>query len=205
MRLHDLLLRDYFLMLRAWNEDTPEGRLPLRVMVPMNMRQKQDLRMPAANMFGFTFMMRKMKDCHDREQLLTSIRDEMAAMKRTRWALYHELGLQMFSWWPWLMRKNIRRDWTFATAVFTNLNAGFDHVPLPWRDGRRMAGNLTVENGYGAGPIRPNTRLSLAVHNYAGRMSIAVRADETVLTAEQQDELLQAYLEQLQETIDRDG
>lgn len=202
VRLHELLLRDYYLMLAAWNEGTPEARLPLRVMVPMNMRSKQDFRMPAANMFGFAFTTRRLRDCQNRAALLESICREMAWMKRTRWPLYHELGVHLFSFIPSLLRYSVRRKWTFATAVFTNLNAGFDHVPLPWRDDRRLAGELVVENGYGAGPIRPDTRLSLAIHRYAGRLSIALTCDRSVFGPAQQQALMQAYLQQLQRTAE---
>jgi hypothetical protein len=202
VRLHELMLRDYYLMLAAWNEGTPEGRLPLRVLVPMNMRRKQDFRMPAANMFGFAFTTRRMRDCRCRVALLESICREMASMKSTRWPLYHELGVRLFSLCPPLLRYSVRRKWTFATAVFTNLNAGFDHVPLPWRNDRRLAGELVVENGYGAGPIRPNTRLSLAIHRYAGRLSIALTCDRSVFGPAQQQALLRAYLDQLRRTVE---
>jgi hypothetical protein len=202
VRLHELMLRDYYLMLAAWNEGTPEARLPLRVLVPINMRRKQDYRMPAANMFGFAFTTRRMRDCRCRVALLESICREMATIKSTRWPLYHELGVRLFSLCPPLLRYSVRRKWTFATAVFTNLNAGFDHVPLPWRDDRRLAGELVVENGYGAGPIRPDTRLSLAIHNYAGRLSIALTCDRSVFGPAQQQALLQAYLVQLRRTAE---
>src|SRR5262249_24898969 len=108
----------------------------------------------------------------------------------------------LFSWFPPLLRYSVRRKWTFATAVFTNLNAGFDHVPLPWRDGRRLAGDLVVEHGYGAGPIRPDTRLSLAIHRYAQRLTIALTCDHRVFNPQQQQALMQAYLEQLRRTME---
>ena len=203
VRLSELLLRDYFLMLTAWNRNTPDSRLPMRILVPTNMRRRQDLRMPAANMFGFAFVTRRANRCRDRTELLQSIRAEMSVIKSQRRALYHELGQRLFCIWPRLLRWNVGRKWTFATAVFTNLNAGFDHVPLPWRGDRRAAGDLIIENGYGAGPLRPDTRVSLAIHSYAGRMSIAIRSDEHVFGPEQQNELLRAYLDQLRTTIER--
>jgi hypothetical protein len=202
VRLNELLLRDYFLMLTAWNENTPEARLPMRVLVPINLRRRHDLRMPAANMFGFAFVTRRASRCQNRTDLLQSVRSDMAAIKSERRALYHELGQRLFCIWPRLFRWSVGRKWTFATAVFTNLNAGFDHVPLPWRGDRRAAGDLIIENGYGAGPLRPDTRLSLAIHDYAGRTSIAIRSDEHVFSPEQQNELLQAYLDQLRTTIE---
>jgi hypothetical protein len=202
VRLSEVLLRDYFLMLAAWNRNTSEERLPMRVVVPTNMRRRHDLRMPAANMFGYAFMTRRAKHCQNREELLQSIHSEMADIKRERRSLYHELSLRLLCIWPRLLRWNMGRKWTFATAVFTNLNAGFDHVPLPWRGDRRAAGDLIIENGYGAGPLRRNTRLSLAIHSYAGRMSVAVRSDEHVFSPDQQRELLEAYLAQLRTTIE---
>ncbi len=56
VRLHDLLLRDYYLMLASWNQGTPESRRPIRMMVPINVRRKQDYRMPAANVFSYAFL-----------------------------------------------------------------------------------------------------------------------------------------------------
>ena len=39
--------------------------------------------MPAANVFSYAFLTRYAADCQDSERLLQSIRDEMAAVKRT--------------------------------------------------------------------------------------------------------------------------
>ncbi|HTM52449.1 MAG TPA: hypothetical protein VL175_00385 [Pirellulales bacterium] len=200
VRLHDLLLRDYFLTLADWNRGTSQERRPLRVLVPMNMRRKQDYRMPAANVFGYAFLTRSMAACGAPEQLLCGLQNEMSKIKRTRWAVYHEAGMRLFSAWPALLRWSLNRKWPFATAIFTNLNAGFDHVPLPCRDGRRVAGDLTIEAGYGAGPIRPETRVSVAAHRYAGRLSITLRGDSTVLSRAAQQEMLDNFLNRLRET-----
>ncbi|HEY2894709.1 MAG TPA: hypothetical protein VGJ16_10865 [Pirellulales bacterium] len=202
VRLHDLLLRDYFLTLADWNRGTSEERRPLRVLVPMNMRRKQDYRMPAANVFGYAFLTRSIAACAAPEQLLRGLQTEMSKIKRTRWALYHEAGMRLFSAWPAMLRWSLKRQWPFATAIFTNLNAGFDHVPLPSRDGRRVAGDLAIEAGYGAGPIRPETRVSVAAHRYAGRLSITLRGDSTVLSRAAQQAMLDNYLNRLRETAE---
>jgi NRPS condensation-like uncharacterized protein len=202
VRLHDLLLRDYYLMLASWNQGTLESRRPIRMMVPINVRRKQDYRMPAANVFSYAFLTRRTGDCRRRTSLLESIRTEMTAIKRTRRGLSYELSLRLLCLWPPLLRRSLNRKWAFATAVFSNLNAGFDHVRLPWRDGRRAAGDLVLENGYGIGPIRPETRVCCAVHTYAGRMSICMRCDRKYFGQENQRALLDAFLTQLRETIE---
>ncbi len=202
VRLNDLLVRDFYLMLAGWNRGTPESRRPIRLLVPINVRRRQDYRMPAANAFSFAFLTRHQRDCRQRDELLASIRTEMATIKRTKRGLSYEAGLRLTCLWPPLLRWSLNRDWAFATAVFSNLNGGFDHMLLPWRDGRRTAGELVLENGYGIGPIRPKTRICCAVHSYAGRMSICFRCERQCFDPDQRRALLEAYLAQLRETMD---
>jgi NRPS condensation-like uncharacterized protein len=201
VRLHELLLRDFFLMLAAWNEGSNEARRPMRVLVPTDLRRRPHRHMPAANLFGYTFLTRRAKHCQDRDQLLHSIREETSEIKSTGRAMYHEANLHIGCLWTPLIRSTLDRKSPFATAVFTNLNASFNHVPLPWRDGKRAAGELVFENGYGAGPLRPNTRVSLAVHNYVGRITLAFRCDQYAFPPDQQQAIVQAYLDQIAKTL----
>lgn len=200
VRLHELLLRDYFLTLAEWNRETSQRRLPIRVLVPVNLRRREHLRMPAANIFSYTFLARRIADCADPQALLATITQEMTSIKSTRRAQYYEAGLRLSCIWPRMLRMSLERKNPFATAVFTNLNGGFDRVPLPWGDGGRVVGDIVVESGYGAGPIRPDTRLSLAVHNYADRLSLCLRYDEHVFAADEPHAFLQAFREQLRVT-----
>ena len=137
--LNDLLLRDYFLTLAHWNRGTDKARRPLRILVPTNMRRREDYRMPAANVFSFAFLTRRLRDCENREVLLASIRDEMATIKRQKRGLYFESSLRLFCIWPALSRFSLKCSWTFATAIFSNLGAGLDNLPLPALDGRASA------------------------------------------------------------------
>ena len=191
--LNVLLIRDYFLLLADWNAATAEVRRPLRVIMPTNLRRKQDYRM------------RRVRDCRDRTRLLDSMCRELALIKRTRWGIYYEAGLRICCKWPRLLRWSLRRNWPFATAIFSNLNGGFDHTSLPWRDGLRAAGDLVVKNGYGASPIRPDTRASLAIHNYAGRLSFAVRCDKQWFGPAAQRAFLQGYLDRLKMTVESES
>jgi hypothetical protein len=202
--LNDLLVRDYFLMLVEWNRGTSQERRPVRILIPTNMRRREDRRMPAANVFGYAFLSRTGTDCDDREGLLKSISDEMAAIKLTKRGVYYEAALRLFCYLPWFLRWSLNRKWAFATAVFTNLGTGFDNIPLPARDGRKLAGDLVFDIGAGAGPIRPGTRISFAAHIYAGRLAIGARCDPNSLTPSQQRALLNAYCDRLRTTIGRD-
>lgn len=200
--LNDLLVRDYFLMLAEWNAGTSQARRPLRVMIPTNMRRREDLRMSAANVFSYVFLTRSARACRDREKLLTSICDEMGAVKREKRGLYYEAALRWFCYWPWFLRWSLSREWAFATAVFTNLGTGFDHVPVRSENGRKVVGDLRFEKGAGAGPIRPGTRISFAAHSYAGRLAIGACCDRLSLNPALRQALLDAYIRQLRTTIE---
>lgn len=199
--LNDLLLRDYFLTLEKWNRGTREAWRPIRLAIPTNLRRREDYRMPAANVFSLAFMTRSARQCHRREALLASIRDEMVTIKSQKRGLYFEAGLRICSVWPAFMRWSIGRRWPFATAVFSNLGTGLDNVPLPAPDGLKVCGGLTFEGGAGAGPIRPDTRVSISVHTYAGRMAICLRCDPSVFDDDQQRAFLDSYVEHLRTTI----
>jgi hypothetical protein len=168
------------------------------------MRRREDLRMPAANVFSYAFLTRSARDCQDPARLLRSIRDEMAIVKRDKRGLYYEAAMRLMIYvWPAFLRWSLNRNWAFATAVFTNLGTGFDRLPLPTRDGRKVAGDLLFEIGAGVGPIRPGTRISFAAHNYAGRLAIGACCDQQALSPAQQQALLDAYVGQLRSTIAR--
>ncbi len=195
--LNDLLLRDFFLMLAAWNRGTLQENGPLRIMIPTNMRVREDARMPAANVFSYAFVTLYASACRNRRQLLKTISADMAMIKRHKLGLYYEAGLRLFCRFPAFVRWSLNRKWAFATAVFTNLGSAFDHLPLPSKDRHKLAGDLILETGAGVGPIRPDTRLSFSAHSYAGRLSIGARGDASCFTPSQQHALLNSYVAHL--------
>jgi hypothetical protein len=199
--LNDLMLRDYFLTIAEWNRGTAEARRPLRILVPTDLRKRRSLHSPAANMFSYAFLTRREAECRDREQLLNSIREETAAIKREKRGLYYEAGLRLGCRWPGMVRWRLKRNYAFATAVFTNLGASFDRIPLPQRDGRKVARDLVFHSGAGLGPLRPKTRVSFALSSYGGRLAISANCDQHALTPGQQQALLEAYVANLRTTI----
>ena len=84
--MNDLLLRDLFLTMEQWNRPQPKfSRRPwLRIMMPTDLRSGEDYEMPAANLTGYTFLMRTIRDCASPSELLQSIRNETALIKHRR-------------------------------------------------------------------------------------------------------------------------
>lgn len=199
---HDLLLRDLFLTLAQWNAGTKEGRRLIRILVPTSMRQRADLRTPAANLFSYAFLTRRPRDLEDPELALNSLSEEMALIKKQRRGLYFEAGLRLTCWIPPLLTLSLKRQWPFATAVLSNLGTSFDNLPFPAHGDERRCGSLVFRSGSGAALIRPDTRVAFAAHSFAGKLSISARCDPKWFGRTQQRELLNAYVEQIRFTIE---
>lgn len=183
---NDLLLRDLFQTLDAWNRKRG-GRRHLRLALPINMRLVGDEAMPAANVVSMCFLDRKGSELDDADGLLKGIAAETSFIKSHRmgYALIAVAracarvkgGLKalMTPRWPWVCS---------STAVASNLGEPFANAKLP-RDveGRIVSGGLTVERVEFLPPIRPGTALALGVFSYAGSTTLTGHFDPRHLAA----------------------
>lgn len=201
--LNDLLLRDLFLVLAAWNasHDRPRNSR-FRINVPATLRGKEDTCMPAANALGFAFLTRSARDCRRPQDLFHSVRRETDAIKRYRLGLYFLGGLAVGCLLPGVLPRVLRVHRSFATAVLSNLGNVFVRTPLPRRDRKLVCGNTLLEHVRGAPPFRPLTRASFAVIHYAGVSEIHLRCDPRCFSAAQAKQLLGAYVAQLRASAD---
>ena len=152
--LNDLMLRDMFQVLRAWNLRYGDGRENawLRINMPTNLRHREDAAMPAANVLSFTFLSRKAADCRDGDRLLASIREETTVIKQQRLGLYFVGGMALARRAPRLAAWLMRRNRSFATVVLSNLGRVSGRTGLPRQQGRLVCGNLLLEAVAGSRP-----------------------------------------------------
>jgi hypothetical protein len=199
--INDLLLRDLFLVLRAWNEDQRHRVRRIRILMPTNLRQPEDQDMPAANVLSFAFLKRSAAELANEHQLLRSIRDETAAIKRWRLGLYFVGGLGVGSAIPRLVPGLLRRSWPFATAVFTNLGPVFAHAPLRTDRGQMIAGHAVLQSVSGTAPLRPLTRVAVIALSYAGRLGLFAYCDPKWFSHSQQQSFLELFVAQVKRTL----
>jgi hypothetical protein len=197
--VNDLMLRDLFQTLRAWNarHDRQPGDW-LRINMPASLRARDDQWMPAANIMGFTFLTRTTAQCaHDR-YLLESIRRETEAIKRWQLGFLFLGGLMaartVRGAIPWMLR----RQRSFATAVLSNVGRIFPRTGLPRRNRRLVCGNLVLEQLTGTAPIRPLTRVAICVVTYANQTTLNLRCDPHCFSVEQSRQLLEEYVARLE-------
>lgn len=116
-------------------------------------------------------------------------------------SLYFNGGLAFSLAIPGLMRRMLHRRWPFATAVFTNLGPLYRNAPLPREGERLVAGSLTLRGVTGMAPLRPDTRLCLAIFTYARRLAICIRTDPHWFSSEEQDQFLRLYLDRVRRVL----
>lgn len=198
--LNDLLLRDLFLTMRAWNEQHgSKAHQRLAIMMPTDMRDSQDCEMPAANLTSYTFLSRESRSFDKPDELLATIQAETARIKSDR------LGTKFMSAVNWMSRKSkllpfvASRNVCLATAVLSNAADPSRRFTAKFRRdaGRIVAGNLTLESITGVPPLRPKTRATFSISQYQRRLTVSLRCDPSCFTLEDTAALLNLYMERV--------
>lgn len=215
--LNDLLLRDMFLSIDAWNRrygggHGPGGHRPggrrrgwLKVSMPTNLRRQGDELMPAANMVSHTFITRRASECDDPQSLLAGIAHETASIKRTHRGLCFIRSIEAVqAFCCGRMPQSLLGRRSLATVVLSNLGCierglGEDFLALA-PSGPITAGNLTLESVTTAPPVRSHTSAAVMAYCYGERLNIGLNCDRNVFSREQSREFLREYVERLEKT-----
>lgn len=203
VNLNDLLLRDLFLAMEAWNarhDSTHRNRL--RVMMPTDMRTADDCEMPAANLTSYTFLTRDVRAWGTPAELLAGIQAETELIKIGR------LGTKFMSSISWAAQRGkllpflAARNICLATAVLSNAGDPSRRFTAKFarQSGRIVAGNLLLESITGVPPLRAKTRATFSISQYSRRLTVSLRCDPSCLALEHSEELLNEYIGHLLES-----
>jgi hypothetical protein len=181
--VNDLLLCALFMTLHEWNarRRCAEPRDWLRIVMPVNLRTRADLEMPAANRMSYAFITRRRTEMSQPATLLSSISAETTWIRKSN--LPHRVlsKLSMFCALPSALRWILAPQRCLATAVLSNMGDPTRRFRsrFPRRQGCLVAGNVVLTGFSGITPLRPLTRAALFASTYGGRLSIAARFDPT--------------------------
>lgn len=194
--LHDLLLRDAFLVIADWSSAAIDGKAlsggsHLRISVPNNLRGRGDRNLPACNVLGFAFVDALMNSAADPDALLRKIAREMVSVRHWNGGQMFLDGLTLAQRFPALYRRILASDACFATAVFSfmgNVSRELDDL-LPGFELLRF---------FGRPPTRRNTRVAFFISIVRGALNVSVGADPQRVSSADRDRLLGAFIERLQ-------
>lgn len=202
--LNDLLIRDLFLTLGAWNAKHDPGlkNRPLRIMVPTSLRLPDDMVMPATNLSSMVNLDRRPSKFRHPLALLKGISLEMRLIKRWKLGLtfvhFTSLAHRLLPDMRWLLPDSR----CVATCVLSNLGPVLTESKLPRDDGRIVAGNVRLDRLESAPPIRPLTRASIVIITYGREMSLMMNFDSKAFTREYAQEFLDQFVARIAMNLD---
>ena len=209
--INDWLVAALFLAIDAWNSEglpTSSRRADaigsrLRVIIPVNRRERHEVYATAMNKIGYKLLNRTMTSRTVFEDLLRGIGEEMDVVRGNPQGVHSFLKVLQLSdrmgVLPWLVRSRT----CMASIVFSNLgDVSRTFTSLLENDqGRLSTGDVVVEGIRSAPPRRPGTHATVAVFGYAGELHLFSRGDGRGLSHPDTHAFLELYRRTIIETL----
>ena len=171
--LNSMLLAIAFHTL-AQHVQRPRPTRVIRMTVPISMRQRQDIRLSAANKIGYAFIDRTVAQCEDPLTLACGLDDDVKTILRWSLAGMFNQAVGAIDRVPGGLFLATRLSGSVSTGVFSNLSDLGRRFSNPQEDTDLPADlpshqRVRVDSVTGAPPVRPGTAASLAVIQVQGK------------------------------------
>ena len=207
--INDLFVREMMLQIRNWNRrgGVRFGRRWIRIAMPLSMRTSLHENMSAANVVSYALITRREADCENPGELLQSIHEQTSDVLYNREGIVCLKLFRILRKIPGAMKAFLSFKTVLSTLVLANVGDVRKRFSgrFPLHKGRWVAGNVLVEQIHGVAPVRPNTRASMSIGDYAGEISISLRTDGHVLHTEHSQEFLCEFVCRLQDLVNAAG
>jgi NRPS condensation-like uncharacterized protein len=177
---HELLSFCTYRFVAKWNQAHGRTRNGLiRVAIPVDLRGRGDEATPASNIVGMFYPSIPVDECLDDERLLQRVKSDAIRARTEQPAPRLNQALRLGYAIPKLVAASFRGNRCMSTCVLSNVGDPSRRLTatLPRRDGKLVAGDVTVENMYGISPLRRGTRLAIGVQSYNRRLTLSMRTD----------------------------
>ncbi len=203
--LNDLILAETFSTMRDWNVQhgsPPDQRL--RIMMPSDIRDKDDYALSASNMTSYNFITRRMSECVDERSLLRGLWEETSRIKHNASGRNFVEAIMMASkCTPWLVPRVLARDVCLSTVTVSHMGDPTKRflATFPRRNGKLVCGNLVLEDMVGVSPMRRKTRASISIVSMYRKLGINVRCDPNTMTLGDAHEFLQMLVRRMSDRL----
>lgn len=206
--LNDLLVRDLFCTIAAWNG---QARLPasgnwICVLVPSNLRGPQDESLPAANVIGYTFLSRTRQQTQEPAALLKSLNDELARVLRDQHGWLFLQALAVVRRIPFLMpmASGLFRERCMSTALLSHMGNRLNSISgrLHTENGVIHVGNTELDQIRCVPALRCGTNVAIATWLFNGQLMVNVRCAPASFGITQTREFLNLFVERLRKSAD---
>lgn len=203
---NDLCASEFACVLADWNKaESKIGAGPLRLILPLSLRQPEHDEMPATNCISYLPIEFSADDATDADSLARRFHARTTSSLASNFGLVFlktlALGRRIPGALPWFV--GLRRR--LCTAVFANVGDVRRSIPtqFPQSQGRIVAGDIRVDRIDGVAPIRPNTAIAISIGTYAGDLIVNMQADPAVLSNRDADALLDSLMRRLESRCHR--
>jgi len=189
--LNDWLTTALFQSIAQWNafsvnqssEKSASGQqpgvAPWRVLIPVNRRGATQRFLSACNRIGYKMLTRPRNETDSFPQLLESIRNEMAPIRKNPAGVHNFVKMLRLFARLGLLHRTVRRYDCFSTVILSNLGDISQYFqPLfpvqneRLKNGKLAAGPVTIQAIRCAPPRRPNTHLTIVAMTYGGELQL---------------------------------
>jgi hypothetical protein len=199
--VNDLLVLDMYQTIRDWNRlcGRSDNRAWYRIGIPLSLRTPLEDEMPAANVLSFLFMTRRARDCDREDELLRFIHRETESVIQGDDRFIFAFAVRLLLKIPGLLAGLLRLPACQATAILANVGdvRRQFRVRFPLKQGRCVAGNVTLTALRGVAPIRDKTRLAVSLGTYAGVLLVNMQCDPRYFTLHEAEQLADLFTERI--------
>ncbi|MEM9412739.1 MAG: hypothetical protein AAGA30_16625 [Planctomycetota bacterium] len=152
----------------------------IRILLPMNIRDFSDRRMPATNRTTIVQIDRAAKDFTD-PAFFTQLQREIGIIQQWDLGKLFLIAIRLMSWIPSILKRAASSKKCRGTAVVANLAEPFGRIGLPIESQKLKVGNLILEEFDFVGPIRHRMPVNFTIQKHLGRYRISLHFDPRVL------------------------
>lgn len=172
--LNDLSMMVFLQQISRLSSGDPAAKKSdlFRILMPVSMRSPDHDQISAANVVSYVFHSFRRGDTQSSESLLRAIHKKSQQMLNRNEAVAMLYGFALTRWIPGLFQLSQRAQPDFASAALTNVGEVrriFENR-FPMKQGRAVAGNVTIQRIDGIAPVRENTNLTMAFGTYGGEL-----------------------------------
>lgn len=206
--VNDILLRDLFLAIDAWNQEYGVKQ-SVCLQMGINLRTVADSRMPAAVHGSFCNIARSRQQMRDGWLLLDSIRRETTSIKENHlgYAVPVLAGMMAkIKGGMQLLLRMRKSQAPSATACVMNLGEVFRYSPFgKAHEGYLHVGTLRILDVQHLPPIRPGLKVSFGLVTCQRRLTVTMHYDQTALSHEDARVIFEMVTDRVRETAGDDS
>ena len=171
----------------------------LRVLVPINVRERSDLRRGACNRIAFIQIDRSDRDLSDPDGLAKGIAYELGIIKKYKFEKAVLATIRIMSFVPPFFRWRISRRTCRGTTLLSNVGRPFQKSKLIDENGELVVGKLRLKDVELVAPYYDQTPVVFLFSGYANRFAITLSHDPRVVDRPLAEKLMANYFAALEQ------